>query len=382
MKDRTMQEQSFQQFIRLLDFLEAELLNEIERPSQNLEEEEQPSRRSIDVLAAEFLKDIGFPSQSPGKHERPRTPVDSESEDVPVFCDKLNLLAYLRDLGREIGVPVDLDLLRAMPGPGTDQPTTRADYLQYISKLRAEAEGKPPVAGGVRPGDKTRPSPESGNVIRLSGQVWHIRYEDQSGAVEIADFPDRADSVLRDLARLLDEPNRRIEVAEFYPPPADKTRDEAVRDSARKGNLPPRSKIRLPFFGRDDTSDDQAMEDYRMELQRLAREIKEARDSYDIETADNLKADFDALSKHVEEEEAARRRGHKKKCGTSSPVEAGIQRLRVGLSQLMKRFRKKGLPLLADHLDKYIENKGGQWWYAPPPDTSWHVSRPEPPSEE
>jgi hypothetical protein len=82
------------------------------------------------------------------------------------------------------------------------------------------------------------------------------------------------------------------------------------------------------------------------------------------------------LSKHAE-----RKHGFKKKCGTLSPREKADQALRVGLKRLKKSFREKGLPKLAAHLDKYLDNAAGEWLYAPPPDTSsWHVTLPDPSS--
>ena len=51
--------------------------------------------------------------------------------------------------------------------------------------------------------------------------------------------------------------------------------------------------------------------------------------------------------------------------------------MRVGLDRLRKKFSEKGMPKLAEHLDKYLDNASGEWWYAPPPDTSrWHVTHP------
>jgi hypothetical protein len=198
---------------------------------------------------------------------------------------------------------------------------------------------------------------DEGNVLQLKGTVWHIRYEGCE-----ADFPDRADSVLRHLARLLAEPHRRFQALEFYPPAAGTTS--------------------LPHLGRDEASDDQAMKDYKMELRRLIQEIKEAEDAYDTETAEKSRKKFYDLKEHVDKEKNARKRGHKKRCGTPSSEERADQSLRVGLGQLKKRFRECNLEKLADHLDKYLDNGEGEWWYAPPPDSPpWHVTRPNPSPE-
>jgi hypothetical protein len=201
------------------------------------------------------------------------------------------------------------------------------------------------------------PAAEPANVMRLAGEVWHLLYGDEAG-----DFQDRQGSPLHHLARLLAEPNRRFAALEFYPPP--------------KGTAP------LPHLGRDDSSDDQALKEGEEELLRLAREIKEADDAHDTETAAKLREKFDRLTEHVESEKAARKRGHRRKCGTPSPGEKADQALRVGLEKLKGRFRTKGLPKLADHLDKYLGNSGCVWWYAPSPDTSpWQVTRPDPQPE-
>jgi hypothetical protein len=199
---------------------------------------------------------------------------------------------------------------------------------------------------------------EAANACCLIGEVWHIRYEEDN---EAGDFPDRQDSALRHLARLLAEPHRRFGAEHFYPPP-------------------PGTAL-LPHLGRDASSDDQAMKEYQQKLKRLAEEIKEAADAHDTETAARLREEFEALTQHLDGEKGARKRGHKKRCGTPSPKEKADQALRVGLGRVTERFREKGLPKLADHLDGYICNKGGEWWYAPPPGTSpWHVSRPDPSS--
>jgi hypothetical protein len=186
--------------------------------------------------------------------------------------------------------------------------------------------------------------------------VWRVCYEENA---EAGAFADRSDSVLRHLARLLAEPNRRFHALDFYPPPS--------------GAAP------LPHLGRDASSDDEAIKKYEDELGRLAQEIKEAEDAHDAETAAKHRAQFDALTAHVNEEKAARRCGREKRCGTPSSPEQADQALRVGMERAKKRIRDKGLPKLADHLDQYLDNSGGEWWYALPPETSpWQVSRLDP----
>jgi hypothetical protein len=117
------------------------------------------------------------------------------------------------------------------------------------------------------------------------------------------------------------------------------------------------------------------MKDYEERLTELADEIKEADSDHDAELAGKLREEFNALTNHLNGEKGARRRGRKKRCGTPPAVEKADQALRVGLGKLTTRFRKKGLPGLADHLENHIGNAGGEWWYAPPPDTAlWQVS--------
>jgi hypothetical protein len=112
-------------------------------------------------------------------------------------------------------------------------------------------------------------------------------------------------------------------------------------------------------------------------LKGLAQEIKEARDAHDRETAAKLQKEFIVLTNHLKVENSSRKRGHKKKCGPISPGERADQAIRVGLTKLEKRFRQKGLPTLADHLEKYINNSDGEWAYLPPPSTStWQVTVP------
>jgi hypothetical protein len=193
----------------------------------------------------------------------------------------------------------------------------------------------------------------TGNFLLWEKRVWRVRHEEDE-----ATFPDQEGSVLRHLARLLAEPNRRFRALDFYPLPV--------------GAAP------LPHLGRDESSDDQALEEYRDSLKRLAQEIKEADDAHDAETAAKSREKFENLRAHLDAEMNARKRGHKKRCGTPSPEEKADQALRVGLKRLRERFQKEGLPKLAEHLDKYINNRNGEWWYAPPPDTApWHIARPD-----
>lgn len=227
--------------------------------------------------------------------------------------------------------------------------------------LRKLAEKLPVAAVAPQPAPSETPAGstasdvpvDTGNVLKLSGSVWQVRFGE-----EVGNFQDRPDSVLRHLARLLDEPNRHFSAAEFYPPPP--------------GAAP------LPYQGRDESSDPQALKDYEKRVRELVQEIKEADDAHDTETADKLRKEFDALTEHLNGEMGAKKRGHKKKCGTLSPEEKADQSLRVGLDRLNKRFRKGGMPKLADHLDKYLDNGGCEWWYIPPPGASpWRVTRPD-----
>jgi hypothetical protein len=203
--------------------------------------------------------------------------------------------------------------------------------------------------------DDARREQEAHNRFQLKGGTWHVRFEEDG---EGGGFSDRPDSVLRHLARLLAEPNRHFRAQDFYPPPP--------------GGAP------LPHYGRDASSDDRAVKEYEDELKQLAQEIKEADDAHDTETAGRLREELERLADHLEGEKAARRCGHEKQCGTLSPEKKADQAIRVGLERLKKKFRDKGLPKLADHLDKYLDNGDGEWWYAPPPTTApWHVIRPD-----
>jgi hypothetical protein len=224
------------------------------------------------------------------------------------------------------------------------------------AQLRLPSPAAPPA------GDSTATAPggvssqaTAVNLFQLNGTVLHVHYE-ESGEEGV--FPDRSDSVLRHLARLLAEPNRRFHALDFYPPPP--------------GEAP------LPHYGRDTSSDERAAKEYEERLRQLAREIKEADDAHDTETAGRLREEFERLAAHHKREKAARKCGHEKRCGTPSPEEKADQALRVGLERAKNRFRESKLPKLADHLDKYLDNGGCEWWYAPPPETSpWHVIIPD-----
>jgi hypothetical protein len=73
---------------------------------------------------------------------------------------------------------------------------------ENAEKTTSQILPKPDVESGPKAQDD-----ETGNFLRLEGEVWRIHYEDSEAA-----FPDRKDSALRHLARLLDEPNRRSPV--------------------------------------------------------------------------------------------------------------------------------------------------------------------------
>jgi hypothetical protein len=235
-------------------------------------------------------------------------------------------------------------LYAALLEPGRHMETVLGEcveLLRYLQIVNENYEQAVPQTTG-----------DKGNILRLVGDVWHIRYEECE-----ASLLDRADSVLRHLARLLAEPHRRFQALEFYPPPA--------------GTAP------LPHLGRDEASDDPAMKDYEAKMVRMIQEIKEADDAHDTETAEKLRTEFQNLGEHIGREKNARKRGHKNRCGTPSSIEKASQALRMGLTRLYDRFRKRGLEKLADHLEIHIHSDSGEWFYAPPGTFPWHVTRPE-----
>jgi hypothetical protein len=284
----------------------------------------------------------------------PRSTSFPPNLDVPLFAEWMRTMRGGADGWGE----------RADGGWSLEIGTTRLpDVSDALAQLRLHLSGWQKEAGPmIETPAETAASQEEvqpRNVFRLTGEVWHVHYEEDD---EAGNFPDRSDSVLRHLARLLVEPNRRFGALVFYPPPP--------------------GTASLPYLGRDERTDSQAMEEYKKRLKQLTQEIKEAKDAYDTDTANKLHAEFDKLMNHVKSEKAARGRGHQKRCGTFSPTEKADQTLRVGLGNLMKRFRVKNLPKLAAHLDKYLGNTACEWWYAPPPGTSlWHVTCPDLPAE-
>jgi hypothetical protein len=231
-------------------------------------------------------------------------------------------------------------LLGTIRGPGLWL-AVRGEWAKFVRLAEEELKCRlPPTAAEVV------------NSLQLVGEVWQVRYE-----AETACFKDRTDSVLRHLARVLAEPGRRFAGEEFYPPPPG-------------GSA-------LPRFGRDALTDNQAAGEYRAEMERLTQEIREANDAHDAEEAARLRREFDELAEFLPRERGFGASGRVRACGTPSPVEQAGHALGVGLERLKARFRKKGLPGLADHLDEYLSNTGGRWFYAPPPGTPpWHVSLP------
>jgi hypothetical protein len=189
------------------------------------------------------------------------------------------------------------------------------------------------------------------NKIMLVGGVWHIIYGKEKG-----DFLGREDSAFRHLARLLAQPNRRLRYEDFFPPPP--------------GAAP------LPYMGRDAASDKTALSADEQALRRLAQEIKEASEAGDSETIEELRRQFEELTKHYESERPGKG-GRKKRVGSLSPQEGALQSVRVGLSRIYERLCENGLPELGRHLDSSITFANAGFIYAPPPGTPpWHVHVP------
>jgi hypothetical protein len=206
----------------------------------------------------------------------------------------------------------------------------------------------------------------------LSGTVWTVNYQDESGR-----FPDRKDSHIRHLARLLAEPDRHFHALEFHRLHALPGEDRRRGRASRKPYAPP-----LAHLGRDESIDAKALGEYEKELRRLQQEIDKAQSRHDDAAADRLQKEFYALAEHVKKETAPGKLGHKRKCGPLSPAGKADQALRMGLSRLVERFREKKLPKLADHLKESLRNSECDWWYAPPRDTlPWHVTSPGPSHE-
>jgi hypothetical protein len=201
------------------------------------------------------------------------------------------------------------------------------------------------------------------NFLRLSGEVWEVRYGD---ADEGGNFPDRSDSAFRHLARLFPEPNRDFKSLEFFPPPP--------------------GRPSLPHLGRDnrsdDQADDQALAEVREQMEEVLEEMRKAEKASNAKEATEKEKEFRALAARAEKMKKARRHGRRKKCGTASPEEKADHNLRVGFKRLKNRLRDKGLEKLADHLDASFSCQGGVWRYTPPPDTSpWQVTVPDQPAK-
>jgi hypothetical protein len=281
--------------------------------------------------------------------------LDRESRDA-LARTALRLSSEERD-SLASHVVAEATAIRSSDGdPQERRPAAAHDRSQLFPPAADTAPQASPVVTRDDPADRN-----SGNTLSLSGDVWEIQYREGDNR-EVGHFKDRRDSALRRLARVLAEPNRRFRATDFYPPP------------------PGRASI--PYLGRDTTSDAAAIRNERAAAERLAQDIKEADDAHDTETAARLRKDFAALTEHLRGESAARKRGHKKRCGNPSPQEKAQQALYVALERAKGSFRTKGMPKLAAHLDAYLNCSGGQWYYAPPPGTlPWQVHGPGPSPE-
>jgi hypothetical protein len=226
------------------------------------------------------------------------------------------------------------------------------DALVWITdKGRAAlAEHSTPSATVTSGHGDEKPEVAATNSLRLKGAVWHVRYGD-----EVGDFSDRTDSVFHRLARLLDHPYRLIRAFTFFHPGA----------------------AEPPHMGRDEASDHEAKQSEERELNRLMDKIRDAAHTQNENEAARLYEDYSRIKEHLDAEKG--QNGRKKRLGDKSPAEKADHNLRVLLGKLHERLRKAGMPALADHLEKYIDNSGCEWWYMPPPGTSpWHVESDPP----
>jgi hypothetical protein len=265
-------------------------------------------------------------------------------------------------------------LLPAPPQPGE---TPRAADIPPASPPKSatgEGEGRPGREAAPTPEDEpgaatkgpSQPETPPVNTLELDGGIWRVGYGDGR---EKGSFKDQAGSVFRDLARLFAEPNRRFLAQEFFPPPPTDNWKPPVKGAMAM----------LPHMGRDAGSDDQAMEALEKEIRQVAKDIVEADEAHDTETSARLHEKLSRLEAHYKTEGGHKQghRGRRSRCGTLPPGKKANQDLRVKFDKLRKRLQEKGLPKLAAHLDEYLDNSGGKWCYAPPPDTSaWRVTCP------
>jgi hypothetical protein len=112
-------------------------------------------------------------------------------------------------------------------------------------------------------------------------------------------------------------------------------------------------------------------------MTQLTRDIKEAVEEQDEETATKLREEFNLLAAEAQKEKKARGRNQKRRIGTLGPAEKAMQALRVNFERLKGRLRKAGMPLLADHLEEALIDNNGKWVYVLPPDMpAWEVTPP------
>jgi hypothetical protein len=127
---------------------------------------------------------------------------------------------------------------------------------------------------------ENNPPALTGNQFELEGgDTWRVHYAD---AREAGRFQERTDGHLGHLAMLLAAPYQQFQIEDFYPPPPGASA--------------------LPYFGRDDGSDSQAMQRTEARMRELAQEIKDAKSAGDTETAERLEEEFRALADHARKE--------------------------------------------------------------------------------
>jgi hypothetical protein len=142
-----MQKEAIEQFIWLLDLLEAEALQEIELAERADMEHEQPitpadirSGRLETPLRAEEVTTTSRGTAPTLPLEYKDLPPIRELLCQPMRIDRLSMLAHIQELGQEIGISVVPGFLRATSSPMTEYSSDRTDRMEYISCLRAKAE--------------------------------------------------------------------------------------------------------------------------------------------------------------------------------------------------------------------------------------------------
>ncbi|TWF75567.1 AAA ATPase-like protein [Pseudonocardia hierapolitana] len=227
-------------------------------------------------------------------------------------------------------------LAAALRGTGSPDDAERAAYLLAAARREAAELG---MAAALPPVDEP---PSAGNVLRLEGGVWTVRFAGRTAHVKDA-------KGMRDLRVLVARPCAEVAAVDLLNPDG----DPAV--SARRR------------FGADPMLDEQARDAYRNRLRALDGEIRDALDRGADRRAASLDRERAALLDELRR--SAGLGGRARRLGDDT--ERARQAVTARIRDTIRRLRSVH-PELAEHLAASVAT-GTYCRYRPQPPVTWSV---------